>query len=55
MGYDIVQAEYITDLKIRVGSLINQGWIPQGGVGWDNDMKYYMQAMIKYSTTGETK
>ena len=46
MEYSVVKENNINDLEEKVNSLIERGWIPQGGIGVSSN-NYYVQAMIK--------
>jgi len=47
MEYLVVKENNINELQEKVNSLIERGWIPQGGVGVSSSYGYYIQAMIK--------
>ena len=45
MEYTTVTANSFSTLEDRVNSLIQRGWIPQGGMAMESG--FYAQAMIK--------
>jgi hypothetical protein len=47
MEYSVVKENNINELQEKVNSLIERGWIPQGGIGVSSSYGYYVQAMIK--------
>jgi hypothetical protein len=51
MEYQVVEAEYLVEIQDEVNKEIRKGWTLQGGVAYNSNMGYYMQAMIrnKYS------
>ena len=47
MEYTVVRERSMKTLITRVNQLIKEGWKPQGGISWVNDIRsYHMQAMI---------
>ena len=48
MEYTLVRESSYSELERKTNSLINRGWIPQGGIAI-SDNGFYVQAMIKYS------
>lgn len=46
MEYTITSSESLSDLKKQVNTLIQRGWIPQGGLATVIP-GFYAQAMIK--------
>ena len=48
MLYTLVRENSAKELIEKVTSLIERGWIPQGGIAV-SDNGFYIQAMIKYS------
>lgn len=46
MEYSVVKENNINDLQEKVNTLIERGWILQGGIGVSSN-GYYVQAMIK--------
>jgi len=50
MKYQIVNSRYINEIEDNVNALIEQGWIPQGGIFYYNNnesIAWYYQAMVK--------
>ena len=45
MEYTVTSSQSLSDLKKQVNSLIQRGWIPQGGLTMESG--FYAQAMIK--------
>jgi len=46
MKYSVVKENSINTLQEKVNSLMERGWIPQGGIGVSSN-GYYVQAMTK--------
>lgn len=51
MEYQVVEAEYLVEIQDAVNEEIRKGWALQGGVAYNSNMGYYMQAMIKNKYT----
>jgi hypothetical protein len=49
MEYDVVEASSAAGLAKRVMRMVDEGWIPQGGVSAFYNLSgyYYQQAMIR--------
>lgn len=55
MQYDVVKAEGLETLKIKVRDLISKGWTPLGGVAFaprEMDPQAWAQAMVKVEYEG---
>jgi hypothetical protein len=44
--YIVVYGSDISGVIYEVNQKINQGYIPQGGIGFDHVFSWYMQAMV---------